>query len=275
MSDNARSPAPYRWARALFALAGVAAVAGVVGLIATSGGEATGTESVTSFVATTDTPRPTTATNPTTAPRTTSPDSTMTTIAASEPTTPPAPTSVPLSPLADLLGERGSVIPEQIVPRVVPTRLMIGDLYVDVPVRPVGLEEDGQLEIPDETEVGWYRYGSVPGRPGATVMAGHVTWNRTTGPFWLLRDLEPGSLIDVQLEDGSVRTYQAIERSVYGKEELPRNRIWRTTGDETLVLITCGGDYNPDIRRYLENVVVYAVPVAADELDDPATGAEG
>ena len=38
-------------------------------------------------------------------------------------------------------------------------------------------------------------------------------------------------------------------------------RIWRTTGDETLVLITCGGDYNPEIRRYRENIVVYAVPV--------------
>jgi Sortase domain len=278
MPDNARSSAPFRWARALFALAGVTALAGIVGLIVTTRGEATGTEPVTSFVVTTPTPPPSTAGGPTAVPPTASPDSTMTTIPASESTTPPTPpvsTSVPLSPLADLLGDRGSVIPEPIVPRVVPTRLMIDDLYIDVPVRPVGLEEDGQLEIPDETEVGWYRYGSVPGRPGATVMAGHVTWNRTNGPFWLLRDLEPGSLIDVELEDGSVRTYEAVERAIYGKSELPRNRIWRTTGDETLVLITCGGDYNPDIRRYLENVVIYAVPVATDGSADPASGAEG
>jgi hypothetical protein len=48
---------------------------------------------------------------------------------------------------------------------------------------------------------------------------------------------------------------------VYGKSELPRERIWRNTGEETLVLITCGGDYNPEIRRYRENIVVYAVPV--------------
>lgn len=138
---------------------------------------------------------------------------------------------------------------------------MIDDLYIDVPVRSVGLEENGQLEIPDETEVGWYRYGAVPGRPGATVLAGHVTWNRTTGPFWLLRDLEPGARIDVELADGSMRTYEAVERAVYGKDELPRDRIWRNSGDETLVLITCGGDYNADVRRYLDNVVVYAVPV--------------
>jgi len=26
-------------------------------------------------------------------------------------------------------------------------------------------------------------------------------------------------------------------------------------------LITCGGSYNPDSRRFRENIVVYAVPV--------------
>ena len=46
------------------------------------------------------------------------------------------------------------------------------------------------------------------------------------------------------------------------KLELPRERLWRNTGPEELVLITCGGDYTPEIRRYRENIVVYAVPVA-------------
>jgi len=26
-------------------------------------------------------------------------------------------------------------------------------------------------------------------------------------------------------------------------------------------LINCGGDYNPDVRRFRENIMVYAVPV--------------
>ena len=49
---------------------------------------------------------------------------------------------------------------------------------------------------------------------------------------------------------------------MYDKDALPRERIWRNTGDETLVLITCGGDFNPEITRYRQNIVVYAVPVA-------------
>ena len=113
------------------------------------------------------------------------------------------------------------------------------------PVRPVGLELDGQMEIPDETEIGWYQYGATAGQPGATVLAAHVSWNRTNGPFARLGSVEPGEEIEVALDDGSVRRYQVTERAVYGKLELPHERIWRNTGDETLVLITCGGDTTP------------------------------
>jgi hypothetical protein len=167
-----------------------------------------------------------------------------------------------LSPLAQQLGPRLSAVPEIVAPRPRPVGLQMQSIDVArFPVRPVGLEPDGQMEIPDETEIGWYRYGATAGQPGATVLAAHVSWNRTVGPFARLGSVEPGEQIEVALDDGGVRLYEVTERAIYGKLELPRERIWRTTGDETLVLITCGGDYNPDIRRYRENIVVYAVPV--------------
>jgi len=167
-----------------------------------------------------------------------------------------------LSPLAQQLGPRQSAVPEVVAPRPRPVGLQMQSIDVArFPVRAVGLEPDGQMEIPDETEIGWYQYGATAGQPGATVLAAHVSWNRTSGPFAQLGRVEPGEQVEVTLDDGSVRRYEVIERAVYGKLELPRERLWRTTGDETLVLITCGGDYNPDIRRYRENIVVYAVPV--------------
>lgn len=168
-----------------------------------------------------------------------------------------------VSPLVAQLGPRLSAVPQEVVPRPVPVGLQLASIDVSrFPVRPVGLEPDGQLEIPDETEIGWYRYGATAGQPGATVLAAHVAWNRTTGPFARLGRVEPGEQVEVTLDDGSVRRYVVTERAIYGKLELPQDRIWRTSGDETLVLITCGGDYNPEIRRYRENIVVYAVPVA-------------
>ncbi len=178
----------------------------------------------------------------------------------------PAPTTtIPtdsLSPLAQRLGPRYSAIPENTPPRPRPVGLQLESIDVSrFPVRAVGLEPDGQMEIPDETEIGWYQYGATAGQPGATVLAAHVSWNRTQGPFARLGNVEPGERVEVALDDGTTRLYEVTERAVYGKLELPRERIWRNTGDETLVLITCGGDYNPEIRRYRENIVVYAVPV--------------
>jgi hypothetical protein len=167
-----------------------------------------------------------------------------------------------ISPLADLLGEQYSVVPEAVEPRPRPVGMQIDAFDVSrFPIRAVGLEDDGQLEIPDETEIGWYQYGATAGRPGATVLAAHVSWNGTVGPFGQLGNLEPGNRVSVALDDGTTREYEVFERTIYGKLELPRDRIWRNTGPETLVLITCGGDFNPEIRRYRENIVVYAAPV--------------
>lgn len=148
------------------------------------------------------------------------------------------------------------------VERESPLWITIPSLELQSPVTAVGIEESGELEVPDETAVGWYEYGSAPGLPGATVLAAHVSWNRKVGPFHRLGDLDPGETVDVTESDGSTRTYEVIERVVYDKDALPTDLIWRTTGDETLVLITCGGSYNPSIRRYRQNIVVYAVPVA-------------
>ncbi|MEP6296241.1 MAG: sortase [Ilumatobacter sp.] len=166
------------------------------------------------------------------------------------------------SRLTDRLGPLYSAIPEPVAPRPVPVGAVTSSIdLTPYPIRPVGLQEDGQLEIPDETEIGWYRYGATAGRPGATVLAAHVSWNNTTGPFFQLGTMQPGDQITVTLDDGTQRTYQVTERTMYDKNELPRNRIWRTTGDEQLVLITCGGDFNPDIRRYRQNIVIYASPI--------------
>jgi hypothetical protein len=171
--------------------------------------------------------------------------------------------TLPRSPLAAQLPPQFSAIPTAEQPPA-PTELLIGDISLWAPVVPVGFEPDGQLQIPDETEVGWYRFGSRPGQDGTTVLAAHVTWNDTFGPFFDLARLEPGAAIEVGLADGSVREYQVVERAQYGKSELPPERIWTRDGRETLVLITCGGDFNRRIRRYTDNIVIYAAPIAGD-----------
>jgi len=128
------------------------------------------------------------------------------------------------------------------------------------PVRPVGLVENGELEVPDETEIGWYEYGASPGGAGVTVLAAHVSWNRQLGPFANLATMEPGDTIRVTAADGHVEAYTVTERVTYPKDELPSERLWRNVGDESLALITCGGRFDDSINRYRDNIVVYASP---------------
>jgi LPXTG-site transpeptidase (sortase) family protein len=201
----------------------------------------------------------------------TTPDTLPLLVPAAPAVVPATPTTLPLSPLAEQLGRQGSAIPVEPPPLNPPMSLTIGDIELWGPVRAVGLDLSGEMEVPDETEIGWYELGSAPGQAGATVLAAHVTWNQTVGPFFRLGDLEPGDRIDVELSDRSVRIYEVVERTMYRKTELPRERIWRTTGPETLVLITCGGDFNDDINRYRDNIVVYAVPIATTPAPSAST----
>ena len=174
----------------------------------------------------------------------------------------PAAPPLPMSPLAGLVGAAQSVEVPAAPVLPAPVRIDIPALGIAVSVVPVSVQEDGQLQIPDETQVGWYELGASPGEPGATVLAGHVNWHRIDGPFVRLRQLDPGALVTLTLADGTTRTYEVVERQQYGKLMLPTERIWTHTGPETLVLITCGGSFNPQIRHYRDNIVVYAVPVA-------------
>jgi sortase (surface protein transpeptidase) len=140
-----------------------------------------------------------------------------------------------------------------------PTALAIEDLGIAQGILPVGLEDDGTMEVPDVSDIGWYLHGATPGRPGATVIVAHVWWHKTAGPFHRLGTLEPGARIEVGGDDGAIYDYTVVKRTMYDKDSLPGD-LWRNSGPETLVLITCGGEFNSATRRYKQNIVVYAVP---------------
>ena len=80
------------------------------------------------------------------------------------------------------------------------------------------------------------------------------------GPFQRLRDAAPGTRVDVAFADGAVREFVVTGRRQYAKADLPVDELFRREGAPTLALVTCGGDFDPTLRRYEDNVVVYAAP---------------
>jgi hypothetical protein len=141
-----------------------------------------------------------------------------------------------------------------------PTGLTIESLGVaGAPVVPVGVEPDGDMEIPGPQEVGWYRYGPRPGDGGSAVLAAHIAYDGVDGVFRHLDDVRPGAAVTVDLGDGAARDFVVTAVGRYPKEALP-DEVFARGGDAGLVLITCGGRFDSAARSYEDNVVAYARP---------------
>ena len=196
---------------------------------------------------------------------------------------PPAPTAAPstttgaddtassgeleVSPLAERTSAIGSAIydPDEHTDDF-PTPVSISIESLDVTaatVVDVGVETNGDMEIPGADAVGWYRFNPKPGQEGSSVLAAHIAWNGTNGVFRYLADVEDGDRVTIGYDDGSAATFEIVEVSQYDKQSLPLDRIFAKDGDPVLTLITCGGDFNRSLRSYEDNIVAYAVPVTS------------
>lgn len=128
------------------------------------------------------------------------------------------------------------------------------------PIDGVGVEPNGELEVPGAERVGWYEYGPAPGQAGSSVLAAHIAYNGEDGAFRYLNEAEVGDRVEVDFSDGSTQAYEIIEMAQYDKDELPFDRVFARDGEPVITLITCGGDFQPSVDSYEDNVVAYAVP---------------
>ena len=127
---------------------------------------------------------------------------------------------------------------------------------------PVGVDQDRQVEIPDDiSQVGWYRFGATPGTGvGSSVIVGHRDGrNFGLGAFYELENLTVGDPISVTNEAGDLVTYQVTGVESIKKSKLPLRELFREDGAETLTLISCIGYYEPGVG-YEANIIVSAEP---------------
>lgn len=169
----------------------------------------------------------------------------------------PAPAGVPQVPVVS------ATIPPVRLP-VAPVHLDYPGIDAHVPVQPTGVGSDGQMEIPvDAAEAGWYRYGATPDREqGATVIAAHAGSVQTPeGPLYRLRNARPGDEVTVRDSSGQTHLYSVRTVEQRGKEGLDFAPYFRRDGPAHLVLITCGGQWIPEVNSYADNIIVVADPV--------------
>ncbi len=148
-------------------------------------------------------------------------------------------------------------------PAPAPVRLAVPSQDIDMAVVPVGVEDDGSMQIPaDADEAGWYRYGPAPGDDeGNALLAAHVDSRQTgIGPFAALRDVEVGAEVRVTTADGTTHEYRVTRVEKIAKDQAPLDLWFARTGPPLLRLVTCGGAWHADVGHYADNVVVTAEP---------------
>lgn len=142
-----------------------------------------------------------------------------------------------------------------------PVRIEIDSIGIDDgTVIGVGVDDAGSFDVPTHDEIGWYKYGPAPGQFGSAVLAAHVVLNGTDGAFRHLADLDQGDAVRIDFDDGSTEEFTILGLDQYAKADLPLKEIFRRDGDPQLVLITCGGEYDPATNGYRDNIVAVAAP---------------
>ena len=152
--------------------------------------------------------------------------------------------------------ETGEWIPE------LPVRLVIPTIGVDASVQPVGLDESGsgEMAVPSNfTDVGWYEPGVRPGMDGSAVIAGHYNGKGIPeAVFFDLASLDVGDEIVIMSETRVEDIFTVVAVRTYEYDE-PADEVFESDdGIARLNLITCGGNWLKEERRFDTRTVVFA-----------------
>lgn len=137
-----------------------------------------------------------------------------------------------------------------------PARLRIRAAGVDAPIVHLGAR-GGELALPPAARPGWFAGGPRPGEPGRAVIAGHLDSRQGAGVFWRVPTLAPGQAIEVIDDGGLVHRFRVTGRAQVAKARFPAGAVYGPAARPALVLITCGGPFEPG-AGYRDNVLVVA-----------------
>lgn len=142
-----------------------------------------------------------------------------------------------------------------------PARLRIPALGVDAAVQHVGIGKSGNMAVPTNfTDVGWYRFGTVPGFTGSAVMDGHVDNGLAlAGVFKHLSELKVGDEVTVETKGGETKRFRVIEMTTYNYKEVPTEKLFNRADGARLNLVTCDGAWIAGEKTYDQRLIVYTV----------------
>jgi sortase A len=102
----------------------------------------------------------------------------------------------------------------------------------------VGVNEKGNMDVPSglTNDVGWYKYGILPGNTGTAVLDAH-----NTAAFKFLHLVPEGGDIYILTSKGQMMHFKVTRAETYSMEVLKPQTLFATTDKKQINLITCAG----------------------------------
>jgi hypothetical protein len=142
-----------------------------------------------------------------------------------------------------------------------PVRLSVPTVGINAFVEQVGTLANGDMATPTQNpwvDSGWYSDGPHPGERGSAVIDGHL--DRPGGypaVFWYLRNIHVGDAVFVTEKDGKQLRFHVTRIAYYASRDAPLQDIFGNRSSAYLNLITCAGDWIPNLHQTTLRLVVY------------------
>lgn len=131
-----------------------------------------------------------------------------------------------------------------------PIKMELPSIHVSAPINGVGLTPNGAMAAIDSpTLIGWYRYSSIPGQEGNSLLAGHRDWGSQLGTLFFMETMDLGDELIITYEDGHTETFQLVSNEIYPETKIP-DHVMDLGGESRITIITCAGTFNKKTRHY-------------------------
>lgn len=119
-----------------------------------------------------------------------------------------------------------------------PYWIYVPSIEVSSAIKGVGIDKKGNMDVPSgkTADVGWYKFGPVPGHTGTAVLDAHVT-----AAFKDLNKVKTGDSIYIYTTGGQVLRFVAKSSKEYEAKTTPSTVLFAPSKSPDLKLITCSG----------------------------------
>jgi len=131
---------------------------------------------------------------------------------------------------------------------------------VNAPLQKVGIDQHGEIAVPSNIHVaGWFFDSAKPGKPGLSIIDGHLDGTREKGVFSRLAVVSVGDRFIIERGDKQILTFEVFLIKTVKEADAATILFSQDSATPSqLNLITCSGSFNKKSHNYNDRVIVSA-----------------